>query len=291
MKNKKITQSPSGFYWVINKFYQSFLPVINNIIMDSIVDSFLQEYSITDPGAKDSLIEVVNSCFKVYAQYMSKDLLGSEESKNPKEPKKNPKEPKEPKTPKNPKVAVLENPADATSLAQLGECTIQVLSKFCKEHSLKVGGKKDSVSLRVWRFLQGETSDEDRSAVKKSKEPNDSKDPVEPRECCGMTKSGAQCVLAGTKECGGLNYCFRHFPKDSLQSPEESGESGESEEYYSDPEKASSSSKNPKTAKESSKESSKTAKESSKNSKTPKTAKNPKNSKNPKVVELDSESE
>jgi len=237
--------------------------------MDSIVDSFLQEYSITDPAAKDSLIEVINSCFKVYAQYMSKDLLGSEGTT---------KAPKEPKTPKKtPKVPPLENPADATSLAQLGECTIQVLSKFCKEHSLKVGGKKDSVSLRVWRFLQGETSDEDRSVKGSVKSAKPAKEPVvpggespqEPRECCGMTKSGAQCVLAGTRECDGMWYCFRHLPKDSSNASV-SSDSGESEEF--DPETASSSSKTPKTPK----------------TKTPKDKKNPKT---PKVVELDSESE
>jgi len=252
--------------------------------MDSIVDSFLNEYSLTDPGAKDSLIEVINSCFKVYAQYMSKDLLGSEGTT--KEPKESKKEPKTPKA-KTPKVPPLENPADATSLAQLGECTIQVLSKFCKEHSLKVGGKKDSVSLRVWRFLQGETSDEDRSvkgSVKSANGPKkDSKEPVvpggespqEPRECCGMTKSGAQCVLAGTRERDGMWYCFRHLPKDSSNASV-SSDSGESEEF--DPETASSSSKTLKTPKA---------------PKTPKDKKNPKNpkAKTPKVVELDSESE
>jgi hypothetical protein len=234
--------------------------------MDSIVDSFLNEYSLTDPGAKDSLIEVINSCFKMYAQYMSKELLDSNTS--PKKPKESKKKPKE-----SGGVAALENPADATSLSQLEECTVQVLSKFCKEHSLKVGGKKESLSLRVWRFMQGETSDEDRSSVKGSKDPKESKEPKKnPKNpidscfaCQGMTKSGTQCVLAGTKELAeGQWYCFRHYPK---QGQQESGEEEESESSES------SGSTNTK--------------------KTPKTPKNPKKeSKKPKkVIQLDSESE
>jgi hypothetical protein len=237
--------------------------------MDSIVDSFLNEYSLTDPGAKDSLIEVINSCFKVYAQYMSKELL---DSNTPKESQKKPKEPKKPK--KESGVAALENPADATSLSQLEECTVQVLSKFCKEHSLKVGGKKESLSLRVWRFLQGETSDEDRSSVKGSKDsskeskeskknPKTPKNSIDPCFACqGMTKSGTQCILAGTKELAeGQWYCFRHYPK-----PLEEEESGDSTD--------SSGSTNPKKEPKESKNTKKTA------------AKKPK-----KVVQLDSEPE
>jgi hypothetical protein len=245
--------------------------------MESIVDSFLNEYSLTDPGAKDSLIEVINSCFKVYAQYMSKELLDSNTTQ------KKPKEPKEPKKkPKESGMAALENPADATSLSQLEECTVQVLSKFCKERSLKVGGKKESLSLRVWRFLQGETSDEDRSSVKGSKESSspkepkknpkntkNTKNPIDPCFACqGMTKSGTQCVLAGTKELAeGQWYCFRHYPKQGQQ------ESGEEDSDDS---------------------------ESSGSTNTKKTPKEPKNPKNPKkesknhkkkVIQLDSEPE
>jgi hypothetical protein len=245
--------------------------------MDSIVDSFLNEYSLTDPGAKDSLIEVINSCFKVYAQYMSKELLDSKESqKKPKEPK----EPKEPKkeSQKKPRkesgVAALENPADATSLSQLEECTVQVLSKFCKEHSLKVGGKKESLSLRVWRFLQGETSDEDRSSVKGSKDPKEPKknpknpkNPIDPCFACqGMTKSGTQCILAGTKELAeGQWYCFRHYPKSSKEQQESGDEDSDDSESSG----------------------STTTKTTKKESKNPKTPKKPKK----KVIQLDSEPE
>jgi hypothetical protein len=83
-----------------------------------------------------------------------------------------------------------------------------------------------------------------------------------------MTKSGTQCVLAGTKELAeGQWYCFRHYPK---QGQQESGEESESSE--------SSGSNDPK----------KSPKNEPKESKN--TKKEPKNPKK-KVIQLDSEPE
>ena len=134
--------------------------------MDSIVDTFLEKYSLAaDPGAKDSMIDTINSCFKVYAEYMSKDLLTDKKVNKAAKAAKADKADKAEKPAKTAKAErkVLENPAEATSMDALNGCTIQILAKWCKDHEMKVGGKKEEVVARVWRHLQGETSDEDKT--------------------------------------------------------------------------------------------------------------------------------
>ena len=196
--------------------------------MDSIVDSFLDKYSLAaDPGAKDSMIDTINSCFKVYAEYMSKDLLTDKKlnkAAKAAKPAKDPKEPKEPKEPKPAKAAkaerkVLENPAEATSMDSLNGCTIQILAKWCKDHEMKVGGKKEEVVARVWRHLQGETSDEDKTP--KARPRKKSAESAAPHVCDGVTKAGKPCVLAGTSCVDEKWLCFRHNPDLSKETASE----------------------------------------------------------------------
>lgn len=189
--------------------------------MDSIVDTFLEKYSLAaDPGAKESMIDTINSCFKVYAEYMSKDLLADKKvNKAAKEPK--PKDEKPAKAAKTPKAErkVLENPAEATSMDALNGCTIQILAKWCKDHEMKVGGKKEEVVARVWRHLQGETSDEDKTP--KARPRKKSAESAAPHPCCGVTKAGKPCVLAGTSCVDGKWLCFRHNPDLSKETAAE----------------------------------------------------------------------
>ena len=191
--------------------------------MDSIVDTFLEKYSLAaDPGAKDSMIDTINSCFKVYAEYMSKDLLAVKEPKA-----KAAKTAKAEKTESSAKAAkaakterkVLENPAEATSMDALNGCTIQILAKWCKDHEMKVGGKKEEVVARVWRHLQGETSDEDKTP--KARPRKKSAESAATHVCCGVTKAGKPCVLAGTTCVDDKWLCFRHNPENSKETAAE----------------------------------------------------------------------
>ena len=212
--------------------------------MDSIVDTFLEKYSLAaDPGAKDSMIDTINSCFKVYAEYMSKDLLAVKEPRA--KAAKTAKADKAESSAKPAKAAkadrkVLENPAEATSMDALNGCTIQILAKWCKDHEMKVGGKKEEVVARVWRHLQGETSDEDKTP--KARPRKKSAESAATHVCCGVTKAGKPCVLAGTSCVDDKWLCFRHNPElsketaaekkgiDSLESLEaKSNESNESD--------------------------------------------------------------
>ena len=189
--------------------------------MDSIVDTFLEKYSLAaDPGAKDSMIDTINSCFKVYAEYMSKDLLADKKvNKAAKESK--PKDETPVKAAKTSKAErkVLENPAEATSMDALNGCTIQILAKWCKDHEMKVGGKKEEVVARVWRHLQGETSDEDKTP--KARPRKKSAESTAQHVCDGVTKAGKPCVLAGTSCVDGKWLCFRHNPDLSKETAAE----------------------------------------------------------------------
>lgn len=187
--------------------------------METIVDNFLAKWKIDGPEeAKEDLIVVINDCFKDYVDHLHREFY-----------KVVPAEPKSTKSgkPKNAPI-VLENPAEAESLVDLGRCTVTSLSNFCKTNKLKVGGKKEEITARVWRFLQGETSDEDKSKATKTGTKTKAAGP--PTHVCeGVTKAGKECNLACSDQCPttGKWLCFRHLPKTkTTTSAGESGGSG-----------------------------------------------------------------
>jgi hypothetical protein len=83
---------------------------------------------------------------------------------------------------------------------------------------MKVGGKKEEVVARVWRHLQGETSDEDKTPKARPRKKSAEK---EQHPCCGVTKAGKPCVLAGSSCVDGKWLCFRHNPELSKETAAE----------------------------------------------------------------------
>jgi len=108
------------------------------------------------------------------------------------------------------KVEKLENAADAESLEQLisPACNTALLNDYCRENGLRIGGKKAEVAGRIWRHLQGETTDEDVSPRSKPK-----KVPVKKvsHQCFACNAKGQPCGLAADNEHEGEWFCFRHI--------------------------------------------------------------------------------
>jgi len=179
--------------------------------METIVDEFISKYKLNEQ-AKDDCINVINNCFKAYVDHMHREFIttaipGTDTSVA-----------KKTKANTGSKES-FDNPAEAESVEQLQKCTIQVLGKFCKEKQLKIGGKKDEVVNRVWRFLQGESSDEDRTPKNRPKK----KPATDFNVCCGLTKSNEKCVIAGTDQGqDGKWYCWRHIEKTKPATTDES---------------------------------------------------------------------
>ena len=112
------------------------------------------------------------------------------------------------KTSKVLKADKLEDPATAEKLDDLRNCTTGILNQYCKDHNLKVGGNKKELMDRVWRHIQGETSDDDKSSRNKPK-----KEKVVPVKhvCSGFNNKGDVCGTSGTEEHSGHWFCFRHI--------------------------------------------------------------------------------
>jgi len=198
--------------------------------MELIVDTYLANHGLADnEDAKEQLIVVINDCFKAYVDHMHHEFLTTPA---PKETTKSTGSTKQATGQTKP---VILPPDECTTKDQLLKCTITTLTTFCKERSLKVGGKKDEVVDRVWRHLQGESSDEDHnpklrkaattapSLATKPKRPSgvtggrQGKVPAIHHNCEGVTKTGKPCVLEGTlcnpiAEGGEQWFCWRHTP-------------------------------------------------------------------------------
>ena len=175
---------------------------------DAMIDAFISENSL-DEEIKDSLIELVQRCMVGVVGAMSKEWLGASVSA---------KSEKSTRTSKNPK---LENPADAESIDDLEYCTSAIMNLFCKEKGLKVGGNKKEIKERVWRFIEGNSSDEDKSSRGKAKKEVPKK---EIHQCCCLNKQNQPCKVSATEEFGDDWYCFLHI-KTAKTTKESSSES------------------------------------------------------------------
>ena len=167
--------------------------------MENRIDSFIAENGL-DENAKDAVIELVNGCFTDYISHMAVEWL------------KNPVDNKSKKSITKSKKAKLEDPTVAQSIDDLMNCTTAILTEYCKNNKLKVGGTKTDLSGRVWRHIQGESSDEDTKNTKKaSKDSKDSKSKKEIHSCFACNSKGAPCGLSATEEYSGNWFCFHHI--------------------------------------------------------------------------------
>jgi len=101
----------------------------------------------------------------------------------------------------------IEDPSECKELNDLRNCTSATLDEFCKKNGIRVGGTKKEKMDRVWRYLQGNNSEEDmspRGKAKKEKKVN------EKHSCYGCTSKGTPCAAAATVEVDGHWFCWRH---------------------------------------------------------------------------------
>ena len=157
--------------------------------IESRIDEFIAFHNI-DPDMKDDISEMITGCMSdLFKQVFSQPVPESAT--------------KAKKVLKSEKV---EDPATCEALEDLRNCTTGVLNQFCKGHNLKVGGNKKELMDRVWRHLQGESSDEDQG-----RKPKAGKKVPEKHACYGTNAAGAPCGLSGSEEFGCHHFCFRHI--------------------------------------------------------------------------------
>ena len=236
-------------------------------IFESLIDSHLDQWVAAEhrSDARESLIDLVNESIKAYVDHTYRDLVAT--GAPPPKPAKGGKTTKASTKASSTSASTtaLENPAEATSLEDLARATIQTLAKFCKERGLKVGGRKEEVVARAWRFLQGENSDEDRTPARRPKASSTAKsggDKQVPHVCAATTRAGTPCILAGTATSGEGRYCWKHDPArattsapspatsaDERSDPERSDERSDTESVATSAAKAGKESKKPKKPK------------------------------------------
>ena len=119
---------------------------------------------------------------------------------------------------KAPKAEKLETPTTAKNRDDLRNCTKEVMNEYCKTNGLRVGGTKKEVMDRVWRHIEGESSDDDISPRGKAKK---EKKVVEKHECSCKNAKGSMCQITAEEEVKGKWYCSRHVKNISVESEDE----------------------------------------------------------------------
>jgi len=162
--------------------------------MENRVDAFITENDL-DENIKDALIELVNGCFSDYVGHMSREWLSTPVSN---------KSTSVPKTKKD----KFDDPTAAETFEDLRNCTTVILNEYCKNNGLKVAGNKKELSERVWRHLQGDSSDEDVSPRSK---PKKEKVVKVKHACFACNSKGSPCGISATEEYNGHWFCFHHI--------------------------------------------------------------------------------
>jgi hypothetical protein len=163
----------------------------------TIVDTFIQENEL-EIELKPALQGLVNKCFEgVFKHIYSVPIPDTGSSSKT-------------KAQKVLKADKIEDPTECQTRDELHHCTTASLAQFCKKNSLKVGGNKTDVIDRVWRFLQGTGSEEDKSPRNKAKA---TKKVAEKHLCSGCNAKGEKCAVAGTECFQETDYwfCWRHI--------------------------------------------------------------------------------
>ena len=178
--------------------------------IESRIETFITEHEL-DPDMKDEICVLVTGCMEDLFKHVFNQPVPEAENKKAKKVLKADK---------------IEDPASCENYEDLRNCTTGVLNQFCKDRSLKVGGNKKEIMDRVWRHIQGESSDDDKSSRGK---PKKDKKIVEKHVCSGTKASGEPCAISATEEFGDCYFCHRHItdaqkfvdamnPKESLKS-------------------------------------------------------------------------
>jgi hypothetical protein len=187
---------------------------------DNRIDAFITENGL-DENIKDALIELVNGCFADYVGRMSKDWLAAAVSNKSTSVSKTKKD-------------KLDDPTAAETFEDLRNCTTVILNEYCKNNGLKVGGNKKELSGRVWRHIQGDSSDDDVSPRSK---PKKEKAPKEKHTCFACNAKGSPCGIAATEEYSGHWFCFHHIDNaEELVAAKNPVESEPESETESEPE-------------------------------------------------------
>ena len=162
--------------------------------IESIIDSFITEHKL-DTKLKEDLCDCFSQCLGAIGKHLLTEPIPETEHKVA-------------KSQKVLKADKIDDPASVESLDELRNCTTGVLNEFCRNNSLKVGGNKKEIMDRVWRHLQGEGSDEDKSSRGK---PKKDKKVAEKHICSGCNAKGAPCSVGGTEPHGDFWFCWRHI--------------------------------------------------------------------------------
>ena len=165
--------------------------------LELIITTFITEHEL-DEAIQEPLIDLVNKCMEglfkhVYSEEIP-DWAGKVSTGG--------------KTQKVLKADKIEDPTLCEKQDDLRNCTTGVLNQFCKDNLLKIGGNKKELMDRVWRHLQGTSSEDDKS---KRNAPKKEKKTAEKHLCSGFNIKGEECGVAGTEESGGHHFCWRHI--------------------------------------------------------------------------------
>jgi len=157
------------------------------------INTFIAKYKLPDTDEfREQLGEFVSDCWKDHFKIVMGEPIPEEKKVvNTKVSKEN----------------KIDDPTECKNRDELRNCTSGTLNEFCKKQGLRIGGNKTEIMDRVWRYLQGNNSEEDispRNKPKKEKKIN------EKHDCYGCTSKGTPCAVAATVEVDGCWFCWRH---------------------------------------------------------------------------------
>ena len=156
------------------------------------IDTFIQEHNL-DPDMKEEIQELCIGCIETMFKHLFSSQLSPEENT---------------KTKKVLKAEKLEDPATAETIEELRNCTTGILNLYCRDKNLKIGGNKKELMDRVWRHIQGDSSDDDKGRGSKAKK---EKKIAEKHICSGFKTDGSPCALSGTEDKGDCWFCYKHI--------------------------------------------------------------------------------
>jgi hypothetical protein len=157
------------------------------------IQEFINTHELPDTDEfRESLADFVSGCWSDHFKIvMEKTIPDDKPAKGSKVSKEN----------------KIEDPTECKSRDDIRNCTSGTLNEFCKKQGLRVGGNKTEIMDRVWRYLQGNNSEEDMSPRNK---PKKEKKVNEKHDCYGCTSKGTPCAVAATVEVDGHWFCWRH---------------------------------------------------------------------------------
>jgi hypothetical protein len=165
--------------------------------IETIIDSFIAEHEL-DPELKEDIQNLTMGCIEVMFKHLYNiPLPVSTSTGNTGD-----------KAKKVLKAEKVEDPSSVESIEELRNCTTSVLNQYCRDQNLKIGGNKRELMDRVWRHIQGESSDDDKSSRGK---PKKEKKVAEKHVCSGFKTDGTPCQISGTEEYENCFFCYKHI--------------------------------------------------------------------------------